>query len=78
MYDLLADKLSEASNLHCLEDSGGGIDVKVRPQSMRPKSKDFRRTFCITRNIGNREETPIKNTKPGSYFHNRGACRHGK
>lgn len=30
MYDLLADKLSEASNLHCLEDLSGAIVVKVR------------------------------------------------
>jgi kinesin family member 6/9 len=30
MYDLLADNLSEATNLQCLEDSSGAITIKVR------------------------------------------------
>lgn len=29
MYDLLSDKLSEASNLQCLEDASGAISIKV-------------------------------------------------
>ena len=50
MYDLLADKLSEASNLHCLEDSAGGIEVKVCSSS-----------FCTTQHVQS-EQNPAHGT----------------